>query len=145
MTQPEKKLVYRAGLIPYIIEEGSVRMMFMRPSDPDFGGDKYQIAKGKIEDGESPLVAALREAKEEIGLFVGNVIITEEVGQFMGRTTVFVSKIKDTSMFGEPSFETSETTWMSLDEFLEDGRELHRPVVKAAHRTIMKMEDLNNV
>lgn len=144
MAQQDKHLVYRAGLIPYIVEQGNVRMMFMRPSDPEFGGDTYQIAKGKVEVGETHLAAALREAKEEIGLFIGNVIKTEEVGQFMGRTTVFVSKIKDTSMFGEPSFETSDVKWMTLEEFVESGRELHKPVVKAAYRTIAKIEGLNS-
>jgi len=140
----EKVLVYRAGLIPYVVEEGQIRMMFMRPSNAEFGGDCYQIAKGKIEDGETNLVAALREAKEEIGLFIGNVIKTEEVGQFMGRTSVFVSKIKDTTMFGEPSFETADTKWMTLDEFVDIGRELHKPVVKAAYRQILKMEQMTD-
>lgn len=143
MATPEKKLVYRAGLIPYVVQDNAIHMMFMKPSDPDFGGDKFQIAKGKVEEGETHLQAALREAKEEIGLFIGNVIKTEEVGQFMGRTTVFVSKVKDTSMFGEPSFETSGTKWMTLEQFLETGRELHKPVVKAAHRLIAKMENVN--
>ena len=58
----------------------------------------------------------------------------------MGRTTVFVSKIKDKSMFGEPSFETKETEWLTLEQFLEVGRDLHKPVVKAAYRQIMKKE-----
>lgn len=138
----EKKLVFRAGLIPYVVEEGKILMMFMRPSNPDFGGDEYQIAKGKVEYGETHLDAALREAQEEIGLFKGNVLRTEEVGSFMGRTSVFVSKIKNRDMFGEPSFETADTTWMSLDEFLENGRTLHRPVVQAAYRKILKMEGI---
>ena len=38
MAQQEKKLVYRAGLIPYIVENDKITMMFMRPSDPEFGG-----------------------------------------------------------------------------------------------------------
>ena len=144
MPVPEKKLVYRAGLIPYIVDDkGTVSMLFMRPSNPDFGGDKYQIAKGRVEEGENNQEAALREAKEEIGLFIGNVIRTEEVGQFMGRTTVFVSKVKDASMFGEPSFETSDTKWLTLEQFLDIGRDLHKPVVKAAYRQIMKMENIN--
>lgn len=141
MAQQEKKMVYRAGLIPYVINEHrQAVMMFMIPSNAEYGGPLPQIAKGKVEEGETPLQAALREAKEEIGLFIGNVIKTEEVGQFMGRTTVFVSKIKDGSMFGEPSFETGKTVWLTLDQFVESGRELHKPVVKAAYRTIMKME-----
>jgi hypothetical protein len=45
-------------------------------------------------------------------------------------------------MFGEPSFETSDVQWMTLSEFLEDGRDLHRPVVQAAFRTIQKLEGL---
>ena len=142
MAQQPKKVIYRAGLIPYVVQDSQIKMMFMRPSDPDFGGDKFQIAKGKVEQGESTLDAALREAKEEIGLFVGNVIRTEQVGQFMGRTTVFVSKVKDENAFGDPHFETKDVTWMTLDEFLQKGRDLHKPVVKAAHRKILKMENI---
>lgn len=136
------KKVYRAGTIPYIVEDGIIKMMFMRPSDPEYGGDKFQIAKGKVEDGESTMDAALREAKEELGLFIGNVIATEEVGVFMGRTTVYAAKVKDRNMFGEPSFETSDTAWLSLTEFADIGRELHYHVVQAAHRMIENSEKL---
>ena len=137
-----KSLVYRAGLIPYHKDSsGDIRMLFMKPSDPEFGGDTFQIAKGKVEeDDANHQAAALREAKEEIGLFVGNVIITEEVGNFMGRTTVFVSKIRDPNMFGEPSFETGDVAWLTLDEFMDIGRDLHKPVVQACYRTIERME-----
>ena len=136
------KKVYRAGTIPYIVEDGIIKMMFMRPSDPEYGGDKFQIAKGKVEDGESTMDAALREAKEELGLFIGNVIATEEVGVFMGRTTVYVAKVKDRNMFGEPSFETADTAWLSLTEFADVGRDLHYHVVQAAHSMIEKSEKL---
>lgn len=140
---PHKILIYRAGLIPYVVENGKILMMFMKPSDPEFGGDEFQIAKGKVEeDDESYLYAAIREAKEEIGLFVGNVIKTEEVGTFMGRTTVFVSKVKNKTMFGEPSFETGAVTWMTPEQFQMDGRILHRPVVQAAVRKIKQMEEM---
>ena len=142
MSSYNKTLVYRAGTIPYIVENGEIKMLFMRPSDPEYGGDKMQIAKGKIEEGETAMFAALREAKEEIGLFLGNVIKTEEVGVFMGRTTVFVAKVKNKAMFGEPSFETSDVKWMSLSEFMEEGRDLHRPVVQASHRLICKLEGI---
>ena len=145
MANPEHKLVYRAGLIPYYIgEDGTIRMLFMKPSDPEYGGECFQIAKGKVEDDDANhKAAALREAKEEIGLFVGNVIFTEEVGVFMGRTTVFISKIKDPIMFGEPSFETGDVAWMTIDEFVNEGRDLHRPVVQAAYRMIERMENIN--
>lgn len=136
--------VWRAGLIPYIIEDGVIKMMFMKPM-PDvaeWSTDTFQIAKGKIENGESAMAAAIREAHEELGLFRGNVVLTEEVGVFMGRTTVFVSKVIDKDMFGLPSDETSDVTWMSEDEFMADGRDLHKPVIQAACRAIRRIEDL---
>lgn len=139
-----KTLVYRAGLVPYFLDENEdIQMLFMKPSDPEYGGDAFQIAKGKVEEDDATHKdAALREAKEEIGLFVGNVLKTEEVGTFMGRTTVFVSKIRDPDMFGEPSFETGAVAWMTLEEFMESGRDLHKPVVQACYRTIERMEDM---
>jgi len=142
MAQQEKKLVYRAGLIPYIVENDKITMMFMRPSDPEFGGVLFQIAKGKIDDGEDTKTAAIREAREELGLFSGNLIFVEELGNFMGRTTIYYGKVKNKDVFGQPSFETSDVKWLTLDEFLETGRELHRPVVKAAYRAIAKREGI---
>ena len=134
-----RKKIYRAGVIPFIIEDGDVRMLFMKPSQPKFGGDTFQIAKGKQEEGESMEETAFREAREELGLFKGNVDHFEEVGEFLGRTTVFVAQIEDKGMFGDPHHETGDTRWMTLDEFTKDGRDLHKPVVKAAFRKIEKM------
>jgi 8-oxo-dGTP pyrophosphatase MutT (NUDIX family) len=142
----ERKLVHRAGLIPYIVEDGEIKMMFMKPTEAvaEWSGDTFQIAKGKIEeDDESAMHAAIREASEELGLFRGNIILTEEVGVFMGRTTVFVSKVKDQNMFGLPSFETSDTRWMTEAEFLDEGRILHHSVIQASVRLIKKHENLD--
>lgn len=138
----DKKPIYRAGTIPYIVEDGQILMMFMKPSNPEFGGSEFQLAKGRIEDGEDTKTAALREAREELGMFLSNIALTEELGVFMGRTTVYVAKIKDRSMFGEPSFETSETAWLTLDQFKSIGRDLHHAVVMAAHHKIKQLEDL---
>lgn len=135
-----KKKIYRAGIIPFIVEEDEIKMLFMKPSDPTYGGSSWQIGKGKVEDGESSKDAAMREAKEELGFFSGNVdgeIV--ELGTFLGRTTVFVAQIKDKGMFGEPHFETKETKWMTAEEFQQSGRDLHKPVVKAAIRKIEKL------
>lgn len=137
-----KKKIYRSGVIPYYVDDGEIHMMFMEPSDPTYGGESFQISKGKIEEGEDPEEAGVREAKEELGLFTGNVEHITKVGQFMGRTHVFVAKIKETDMFGEPHFETRSTKWMTPDEFDKEGRALHRPVVKAAVRMIKKTEGL---
>ena len=134
-----KKKIYRAGVIPYIIEDGEIQMLFMKPSKTKYGGNVFQIAKGKYEKGETAMEAGMREAKEELGLFGGNVEHLDELGTFMGRTTIFVAQIKDKDMFGEPHYETAEVKWMTPKDFQSYGRDLHRPVVKAAVRKIKSL------
>lgn len=138
------KKVNRAGVIPYIIENGKIKMMFMKPSISKFGGDCFQIAKGKQEKDETPKEAALREASEEIGLFEGNILELYDLGTFMGRTSIYVAKMKDKKMFGDPNFETSEVKWMTADRFDEIGRDLHKPIIKAAVRLIKDKEELED-
>lgn len=135
------KKVNRAGVIPYYMKDEEPVMLFMKPSKAKYGGDTFQIAKGKVEEGESLKTAGLREAKEELGLFEGNISELYELGTFMGRTTVYVAKIKDPEMFGLPGEETGDTKWMTKDEFLSEGRDLHKPVIKAAVRLIAKKEN----
>jgi 8-oxo-dGTP pyrophosphatase MutT (NUDIX family) len=136
---PNNNKVYRAGTIPYYFDEKeTIQMLFMKPSDPKFGGSEFQIAKGKVEDGEETEYAAIREASEELGLFRGNIIKTKHVGQFLGRTTVFIAEVSNPDMFGLPHYETGETTWMNPEEFDTDGRSLHRPLVRAAVRAIKR-------
>ena len=137
-----KKKVNRSGVLPYMVEEEEIRILFMKPSDPKYGGDSFQMAKGKHEDGESDLEAGLREAGEELGLFRGNVEDIHKLGNFLGRTMVYVCRVKDKDMFGDPCFETKETKWMTPEEFLKDGRDLHKAVVKAAVRHIKEKEGL---
>lgn len=136
------KKVNRAGVIPYIIEKGEIKMMFMKPSASKFGGDCFQIAKGKQEKDETAKEAALREASEEIGLFEGNILELYDLGTFMGRTSIYVAKMKDKKMFGDPNFETSEVKWMTAEKFDEIGRDLHKPIIKAALRLIVDKEEL---
>lgn len=136
------KKVKRSGVIPYIVEDKQIKLLFMKPSDAKYGGDVFQIAKGKHEEDETALEAGLREAGEELGLFEGNVDSIHDLGTMLGRTTIFVAKIKDKDLFGDPCDETEETKWMTPEEFYEAGRELHIPVVKAAVRLITKEEKL---
>lgn len=137
-----KEKIYRAGVIPYYVEENEIKMMFMKPSNPKFGGKCFQVAKGKKEDGESDKETAFREASEELGLFNGNVIHKHDLGNFLGRTRIYLAEIEDPNMFGDPDSETGEVTWMTPDAFAGIGRELHRPVVKAAKRWIVEHKDL---
>ena len=138
MTQERNpNLVYRSGAIPYFNDRGTIKMMFMRPSDTEFGGSEFQLAKGKVEDGEDFQVAGLREAREELGLLRGNIAHVEPLGTFLGRTTVYAVEVYDMEMFGEPGVETSEVGWLSMEEFELVGRPLHKPLVRAAYQRIL--------
>ena len=136
------KKVDRAGVIPYIIEQDQIKMLFMKPSNKDYGGDEYQVAKGKKEEGETNEETAFREAGEELGLFEGNILQKHTLGQFLGRTTFFLAKIEDKSLFGDSCDETGSVKWMTPEQFQTEGRNLHKPVVKAAVRMIQDKENL---
>ena len=138
----EKIYIYRAGVIPYVIENDKIVMMFMKPSDPTYGGNQFQVSKGHVEPGESSVEAAIREGEEELGLFKGNILNIVDLGVFLGRSTFFIARIADADMFGDTDKETAAVKWMTLEEFEKDGRQLHVPVVKAAVRKIMAIEQL---
>jgi len=138
-----KEKIFRAGLIPYIIEDGKIQMLFMKPSDAKFGGNKYQVAKGKREEGESDMDAAVREGGEELGFTrLNSSGKVTSLGNFLGRTFVYIVKVKSKNLFTGTDFETGSTKWMTEADFLTNGRDLHKHVVKSAQRLIVKLEDI---
>lgn len=122
--------IYRAGIVPFYVDKSTVYMLFMKPSDPKYGGDSFQIAKGKRDEDESDESAALREGFEELGLLKENIEELINAGAHLGRTTVFLARIKDKENFTAYHYETAETRWLSLDEFEAIGRSIHVPVVR---------------
>lgn len=141
-----RKKIFRAGLIPYVFPDNSEpEMLFMVPSNAKYGGDKPQLAKGKVEEGETNKDAAIREAKEEVGLFIGNIIgEVKHLGKFLGRTEVYIAEVKDKDLFGEPKnigsdkVETKRTVWLTKEQFVKEGRDIQVPIIKAAYRKIKK-------
>lgn len=141
---PHEK-IHRAGLFPYRVDPktNEVEMLFMIPINEAYGGSQPQAAKGRIEEGETALQAAVREAQEEVGLFKGCIIgEVQELGVFLGRTTFYVAKVNHDALFGLPGDETADTMWMTTEQFTVRGRPLHVPVVKAAYRKICRLEGI---
>jgi 8-oxo-dGTP pyrophosphatase MutT (NUDIX family) len=134
----------RAGLIPYIKQDGIIKMLFFIPSDPAYGGDKPQIAKGRVDRNEDIKTAALREASEELGLVLDNVINTKLITKDLlsGMTAdnyefhLFASEIKDLNNFSEYGDETMETKWLTIEEFISQGRESQVELVKKTYDII---------
>jgi len=125
--------IFRAGTIPvYINESGQMEMLFMKPSDSRYGGSAYQIAKGRIEDDETPFETALREAGEELGLRERNILETIDCGKWLGRTYIYVAIVEHKDDFGDFHFETESTQWFTIEDFMQNGRDIHRDVVRHA-------------
>ncbi len=123
----------RAGLIPFMREGGELKYLMMVCSDPKFGGPRPMISKGKIEDGETPLEAAVREAEEELGYKQRNArgavlpIFEGRQELYSGAYTlnVYGVEIQDKYDFDKWCDETEFTLWMTLEEFKAKGRKDH--------------------
>jgi 8-oxo-dGTP pyrophosphatase MutT (NUDIX family) len=129
MKFDEVEMRHKAGIIPYIHGEDGIKMLFMKPSNPKFGGSQFQIAKGNLDPGEDTLSAAIREGTEELGLVTTNIAKLSKLTtqRLTGQDetyiiTVYAAEVKDESNFTLPHYETSDTKWMLMDEFRAVGR-----------------------
>jgi 8-oxo-dGTP pyrophosphatase MutT (NUDIX family) len=141
----------RAGVVPYFVTDtGDIKMLFMKPSNPLYGGPEYQVAKGVVEADEEHHEAALREGYEELGLMRENIKTgciyplpgdeTNE-GFYLHTIKVYAVNVKSTDpeLFDEPSYETGDTAWLTLDEYMERGRVLQSHIVKDTHDFVKRM------
>jgi len=134
----------KAGCIPFVVEDGIIYMMFFIPSDPHYGGDRWQIAKGKVESSDFER-ESLREAKEELGLKKSNIksIYSAGIHEFRGdhkkyKMKVFYAKIKDKKDFDDPEYETKDVDWLTIDDFRELGRPSQLHIVEYVYNLIKK-------
>ena len=124
---------FKAGVIPYYRDpDGGMIMLFMVPSDANYGGAWPQIAKGFRDSGEDDQQAALREGAEELGLRAENIkklhLIGSEVmpGKNSYMLSVFAVEVTDPANFDQPHYETGYTPWLTYQEFLSQGRPEHQ-------------------
>lgn len=137
-----REKVYRAGVIPfYVHENGKIEMMFMVPSDSRYGGSDPQFCKGKVEKGENHEEAAVREAVEELGLRENNVEWFSYLGIFLGRTYIYICEVNNKEDFDEPHYETESVHWLTLEDFDNRGRDIHRPVIREAYREFLEIKE----
>lgn len=146
MYNENKSVVNRAGLVPFFWNETKQQyeMMFMKPSNPLYGGPDFQISKGKIEDDETPEETAVREAEEELGLPRGLILAVYDCGVWLGRTQFFTAVVSSKDSYLPRDNETGEVDWMTLDEFRATGRDIHVAVVEAMHGLTTCMWSMNS-
>lgn len=143
--EPNYEKRARAGLIPYLVgDDGLLQYLVMVASDSKFGGPRPMISKGKIEDGETALEAAVREAEEELGFKPRNVrgaileIYEGRQALYSGayHLTVFGVEIQDRYDFDKWCDETSHTEWHDLESFRKVGRKDHVKFIEALEQKV---------
>jgi predicted NUDIX family NTP pyrophosphohydrolase len=140
----EVALKSKAGVIPYYFSKGKLFMLFMTPSNPTYGGPLFQIAKGKVEEGEDVKHAAFREGTEELGLAANNMQnmhhITTQIVSGLDDTyilTLFATQVTDPTAFGNTDMETGKRAWMTLAQFTKAGRQNQLALVQKASQKIL--------
>jgi len=135
----------RAGMLPYFVHpDGKIEFLLMVPTNPKLSS-KPQIAKGWIDDGEHMFQAAVREAKEELGLKKKNF---KRVPLHIGiwdKTDIFVVEVKNKDKFKKiDKEEVKKTLWMTIEEFRKNGRRSQRAILELTNiiaKRIMDIED----
>ena len=139
------KVPEKAGFVPYVFVAGEPVFYFMSPSKSEYGGPQPQIAKGGVDEGETIYEGALREAKEELGLkksnLIDNTVMMGWKGKIRGKRetymmTVYIGEVKKQDNFKEPHHETGSTHWLTLKEFMKNGRKSQASIVRAIHDLI---------
>ena len=135
----------RAGLIPYTIKNGKLVMLFMKPSDPAYGGSQFQIAKGHQEEGEDLAVTAMREASEELGISDDNIEKPLMFVGIVGTIHVYAGRIINPKQLSAVTFETGARKWLTPEQFASEGRGIHKAVVQLAADKISKLDEGMNL
>lgn len=119
---------YGAVAAAVVIREGRLLLIRRRVAE---GALSWQLPAGKVEPGESPEAAAVRETREETGLEVSAVrLLGARVHPRTGRHIAYVAcGVVSGEAFAAASVEVAEVVWCSGSEVRERVPEgLYAPV-----------------
>lgn len=136
----------KAGVIPYYIDNGVIKMLFMIPSDPLYGGSDYQIAKGTQDyDNEFPIEIAKREGQEELGLKLDNILgdftFAYKSKMSLYDLYVYIARIKNVNNFDPFDKETGKTSWLTIDELPKMRRD-QQQAIQNVYDIILSREEV---
>jgi 8-oxo-dGTP pyrophosphatase MutT (NUDIX family) len=134
----------KAALIPYYRYGNEIKMLFMKPSDPKFGGSNFQCCKGKIEAGFTSEQTAIKEAEEELGVTQDNIknlefLFYDVINYKDGRSSVvyvYTAEIIDPNKLIPFHYETGAIKWLNIREVSDELRLIQRNIVYKAYNRI---------
>jgi len=135
----ELNMRYKAGVIPWLKDStGNIVMLFVRSSDPAYGGPDFGIIKGGADEGEEPKQTAIREMEEEVGIKESSIkkltLISDDVikGLLAPYKFYVYGAEASSDKFKIDSHEIAEARWMSYGEYLKVGRKSQLSIVRKA-------------
>ena len=100
------------GAVVIIVSDKEEILILKRPSTVNWAPNKWALPGGKLESGESPLTAAVRETKEETSLDIKNLKIVDiKVDNFI--VAYYTREYNGTV---ELDFEHTDWAWASREE-----------------------------
>ena len=99
----------------------------MLPSNEEFGGSTYQLAKGHREEGETDKECAVREAIEELGLIKENLDEVFHIND-LKKISWWAAEYKDFTLT-DHSNESKDVKWVTLSQAFEEIREWQRSIL----------------
>lgn len=114
-----------------LIVRGEEILITRRLSTADHLPDVWEFSGGKVEEGETPAVAAVREAREEVGLEVEVVRALESIEWEYPKRTVVLYPFEMRVVSGEIALNgVAEAKWVRRDELrAEDFPEANRGLI----------------
>jgi 8-oxo-dGTP pyrophosphatase MutT (NUDIX family) len=136
--------IAKAACIPYYRDGNELKMLFMKPSDPKFGGTNFQCCKGNIDPGYSSEQTAIKEAEEELGLTEDNTknlnfMFYDTLNYCDGRCCiiyVYSVEVIDPDKLKPFHYETGSVKWMNIKEISEELRFIQRSLVYRVYNRI---------
>ena len=142
MTVYQKK-TDRAACLPYYCIDSDIKLLFMKPSNPDYGGSYFQLAKGKVDPGYTIKETAKKEVMEEVGLSEENIknmffVTADNIKNYT--VYLYAAEVIDPNNLLPFDYETGEVQWIDTKDISTKVRRCQHDMIYKAIETIIKHE-----
>ena len=112
-------ILMKETVLCYLFKEDKCLMLYRNKKENDLNQGKYIGVGGKIEDGETPEVALIREVREETGYFLNGFTKRGEILFQNDDYSEYMHLYTSNTFFGkEIKCDEGDLVWVSIDDIL---------------------------